>query len=124
MFDTPSLEGYAKCIPFVQRIINSSVNKRTNASPSSILFPDKLDLNRGILTTHLLPVLTFSNSTYITDLIDVQDKVLDAAILSLQKNDDKHEKSTPRVTVFPMGSYVLQKQNHPPTRLHPKWKGP
>ena len=91
VFDTPSLEGYAKCIPFVQRIINSSVNKRKNASPASILFAYKLDLNRGILTLHLLPVLTSSNLTYITDLIDVQDKVLDAAILSPQKNDDKHK---------------------------------
>ena len=48
VFDTPSLKGYAKCIPFVQRIINSSVNRRTYASPASILFADKLDLNRGI----------------------------------------------------------------------------
>ena len=106
MFGTPSLEGYAKRIPFFQRAINSSVNKRTNASPASIFIADKLDLNRGILTPHLLPVLTSSNSTYITDLIDVQDKVLDAAILSLQKSDDKHKKSTPSVTVFPIGSYV------------------
>ena len=27
------------------------------------------------------------------------------------------------MTVFPIGSYVLQKQEHPPTRLHTKWKG-
>ena len=119
VLDTPSLEGYAKCIPFVQRIINSSVNKRTIASPACILFADKLDLNRGILTPHLLPVLTSLNSTYITDLIDVQDKVLDAAILSLQKSDDKHKKSTPGVTVFPIGSNVLKKQENPPTRLDP-----
>ena len=71
VFDTPSLEHYAKCIPFVQRIINSSVNRRTNASPASILFGNKLDLNRGTLTPHLLPTLTSSNSTYITDLIDI-----------------------------------------------------
>ena len=83
VFDTPSLVHYAKCIPLVQRIINSSVNKRTGASPVSILFADKLDLNRGILTPHLLPMITSSNSTYITDLIKIQDKVLDAAIDSL-----------------------------------------
>ena len=80
VFDTPSLVHYAKCIRFVQRIISSSVNRRTNASPASILFGNKLDLNRGILTPHLLPTLTSTNSTYITDLIDIQDKVLDAAI--------------------------------------------
>ena len=94
MFDTPSLVHYAKSILFVQRIINSSVNKRTGASPASILFADKLDLNRGILTPHLLPTVTSSNSTYINDLIDTQDEVLYAAILKLQENDDKHKKST------------------------------
>ena len=26
--------------------------------------------------------------------------------------------------MFPIGSYVLVKQEHPPTRLHTKWKGP
>ena len=124
VFHTSSLEHYAKCTPFVQCIINSSVNRRTNASPASILFGNKLDLNQGILTPHLLPTLTSSNSTYITDLIDIQDKVLDAAIVSLQKCDDEHKKSTQGVTVFPIGSYVLVKQEHPPTRLHTKWKGP
>ena len=69
VFHAPSLVHCAKCIPFVQRIINSSVNRRTNASPASILFADKLDSNRGILTPHLLPTLTSSNSTHITDLI-------------------------------------------------------
>ena len=108
----------------VQRIINSSVNKRTGASPASILFADKLDLNRGILTPHLLPIVSSSNSTYIADLIETQDKVLDAAIDSLQNCDEKHKKSTSDLTVFPIGSYVLVKQEHPPTRLHTKWKGP
>ena len=97
---------YAKSKPFVQKIISSSINKRTGASPASILFADKLDFNRGILTPHLLPIVTSSNSTYINDPID-------AAILILQKNDDKHKKSTRAVTVFPIGSYVLV---NPPTR--------
>ena len=41
-----------------------------------------------------------------------------------QKCDDKQKKSTQGVTVFPIGSYVLVKQEHPPTRLHTKWEGP
>ena len=81
-------------------------------------------MNRGILTPHLLPVVSSSNSTYIADFIETQDKVLDAAIDSLQKCDEKHKKSTSGLTVFPIGSYVLLKQEHPPTRLHTKWKGP
>ena len=37
VFDTPSLVHYAKCIPFVH---NSSVDKRTDASPASVLYLD------------------------------------------------------------------------------------
>ena len=51
VFDTQTLEGYAKSIPFVQRIINSSVNRRTGVSPTHLLFGNKLDLNRGIRRT-------------------------------------------------------------------------
>ena len=98
--------------------------RRTCVSPASILFADKLDLNIRILTPHLSPKVTSSNSTYISDLIGIQDKVLDAAILELQRNDDKHKKPTRNLTVFPIGSYVLVKQEHPPSRLHTKWKGP
>ena len=29
-FEIQSLEGYKKCLPFVQRIIDGSVNERTN----------------------------------------------------------------------------------------------
>ena len=50
VFDKQTLEGYAKSIPFVQRIINSSVNRRTKVSPAHLFFGNKLDLNHGILT--------------------------------------------------------------------------
>ena len=53
VFDKQTLEGYAKSIPFVQRIINSSVNRRTKVAPAHLLFGNKLDLNSGILTPHL-----------------------------------------------------------------------
>ena len=54
-FETQSLEGYKKCLPFVQRIVNSSVNERTGASPAKLLFANKLDLIRGIITPYLIP---------------------------------------------------------------------
>ena len=64
VFDKETLERYAKSIPFVQRIINSSVNRRTKVAPAHLLFGNELDLNRGILTPHL-SVNTHSRSTYI-----------------------------------------------------------
>ena len=38
VFDKQTLEGYTKSIPFVQRIINSSVNRRTGVCPAHLLF--------------------------------------------------------------------------------------
>ena len=52
-------------------------------------------------------MITSSNSTYITDLIEIQDKVLDAAIDSLQKCDEKHKKSTSGLTEFPKNTLQL-----------------
>ena len=124
VFDKQTLEGYAKSIPFVQRIINSSVNRRTDVSPAHLLFGNKLDLNRGILTPHL-SLGTQSRSTYISDLISVQDKVLDTAVQALSKADAENAASAETTTVVPVGSYVLCRYtDQPPTRLHTKWHGP
>lgn len=126
-FETQSLEGYKKCLPFVQRIINGSVNERTGASPAKLLFANKLDLNRGIITPFLLPEGNTTSSQYVTDLLTVQDEVLGAAISNLSAADNKNlSKNTKKATFFPVNSHVLVKYNDdsPPTRLHLKWQGP
>ena len=48
-FDSTNLEAYKLCLPFVQRIINSSVHSSTGVSPASLLFGNQLNLDRGIL---------------------------------------------------------------------------
>ena len=100
------------------------MNKSTGFSPAHMLFGNKLDLNRGILTPHL-SVGTNSRSTYVSDLLNTQDMVLDAATKSLLKSNGKHNNSSESVTVFPIGTYVLSRySDRPPTRLHTKWHGP
>ena len=126
-FETQSLEGYKKCLPFVQRIINSSVNERTGASPAKLLFANKLDLNRGIITPYLLPEGDKTNSQYVTDLLTVQEEVLEAAIDNVSAADNRNlNKNTKNATFFPVNSHVLVRYNDdsPPTRLHLKWQGP
>ena len=108
----------------MQRIFNSSVNRRTKVAPAHLLFGNKLSLNRGILTPHL-SVNTHSRSTYVEDLISVQDKVLDSAVKALRSADAKHAASARCATVFPIGTYVLCRYaDRPPTRLHTTWYGP
>ena len=124
VFNKQTVEGYAKSITFVQRIINSSVKRRTGVCPAHLLFGNKLDLNRGILTPYLI-VGTHSRSTYTSDLISVQDKVLDTEVQALLKADAKNAASAGTATVFPVGSYVLCRYtDRPPTRLHTKWHSP
>ena len=45
-FHSANLEAYKLCLPFVQRIINSSVHSSTGASPASLLFRNQLNLDR------------------------------------------------------------------------------
>ena len=81
-------------------------------------------MNRGILTPHL-SVNTHSRSTYIEDLISVQDKALDSAVQALMSADAKHAASAKCATVFPIGTYILCRyMDRPPTRLHSTWHGP
>ena len=50
VFETLEMDQYKLCLPFVQRIMNSSVHGSTGVSPGNLLFGNRLDLNRGILT--------------------------------------------------------------------------
>ena len=92
-----------------------------------MLFANKLDLNRGIITPFLLPEGDTTNSQYVTDLLTVQEEVLEAAIDNISAADNKNlNKNTKNTTFFPVNSHVLVKYNDdsPPTRLHLKWQGP
>ena len=89
-----------------------------------LIYCSGINLNRGILTPHL-SVGTQSRSTDISDLISVQDKVLDTAVQTLLKADVKNAASAETATVFPVGSYVFCRYtDRPPTRLYTKWHVP
>jgi transposase InsO family protein len=49
-FHTNTVDNYQLGLPFVQRIMNSSHNERSEIAPFQILFGDSVDLERGILT--------------------------------------------------------------------------
>ena len=127
-FENTSIERYRIYLPFVQRIINSNVNESTGYSPAAMLFGQRLDLNRGILSKHAQANSSTSASSAsesITELIAIQNEVLTAAANKLINADAAHVSTTEEITVFPVNSYVLCKYNSlPPTRLHTRWQGP
>ena len=74
VFETLEMDQYKLCLPFVQRIMNSSVHGSTGVSPGNLLFGNRLDLNRGILTPfqQALPSKT-PGSRIMADMINAQD---------------------------------------------------
>ena len=79
-FDLTNLNAYKLCLPFAQRIINSSVHSSTGASPASLLFGNQLNLDRGILIRfpdlNLLPTRA---STIIANMLLIQQQLNTAA---------------------------------------------
>ena len=126
-FDATNLEAYKLCLPFVQKIINSSVHSSTGASPASLLFGNQLNLDRGILTkfppTTSLPT---KSSKIIANMLLIQEQLNANAVQLLQESDDNHISANGQTpTVFEVGTFVLAlRPNAPPTRLHTKWMGP
>ena len=126
-FDSTDLEAYKLCLPFVQRIINSSVHASTGASPASLLFGNQLNLDRGILIKFPEETqLPTKASKIIANMLLIQNKLNSMAINQLTIADDIHVSvNTKPRTVFEINSYVLAlNPAGPESRLHCKWLGP
>ena len=126
-FDTVDLNAYKLCLPFVQRIINSSVHASTGASPANLLFGNQLNLDRGILIK--VPEetqLPTRASKVIADMLVIQGQLNKMAIDQLTIADKIHiSVNTQPITIFEVDSYVLAlNPSGPETRLHCKWLGP
>ena len=106
--------------------MNSSVHGSTGVSPGKLLFGNRLDLNRGILTPfqQTLPSKT-PGSPIMAGMINAQDTAHRTVQEMAQENAAQRLTDQPDPTVFPIGSYVLaQYATGPPTRLHTRWQGP
>ena len=130
IFDARVESDWSTYVPLVQRIMNSQVHSKTGLAPMELVFGKTLDLNRGILTRYERPNENLSE--YITKMIDAQKMAIHVAIERQQMSDlyqiaranrkRKHGNTEPE---FPIGSYVLvEYENHEPSKLHPRLKGP
>jgi hypothetical protein len=50
IFDQNIIHRWSSSLPFIQRIINSSIDSSIGVSPASILFGNAIDLDRGIIS--------------------------------------------------------------------------
>ena len=126
-FHSTNLEAYKLCLPFVQRIINSSVHSSTGASPASLLFRNQLNLDRGILVK--VPdqmQLPTRSSKIISDVLLIQEQLNNTAINRFKTtNTNRVSVNIEPRTIFPIDSYVLAlNPRGSETRLHCNWRGP
>ena len=106
--------------------MNSSVHGSTGVSPGNLLFGNRLDLNRGILTPFQQALPSKTPGSRIMDyMINAQDTAHRTVQEMAQENAAQRLMVQPDPTVFPIGSYALaQYATGPPTRLHTRWQGP
>ena len=77
LFDTNDVYQYKNCLPFIQRILNSSIHSSTNASLASLLFGNQINLDSGILSPFpQLPEIETSASKVICEMYNIQDNLI------------------------------------------------
>jgi hypothetical protein len=70
IFESSDLASYRTHLPFVQRIINASVHATTGASLASLLFGNKVMLDKGILLpSPEVPSTLIPASTKVADMV-------------------------------------------------------
>jgi transposase InsO family protein len=127
-FDASSVHSWRLSLPMVQRIMNATYADRTKLSPSSILFGNALNLDRGIFAPFKDTVEGIQPlSDYMKNLLAVQDNILALAKANIIFADNAHIGNySAKRTQYPPDSYVLvqYREGSAPSRLHTIWKGP
>ena len=127
IFDRRLASKWSKYLPLVQRVLNSTRHSSTGLTPSEIVFPNGIQLDKSILTESSSVYV----SSYILDLQRAQALVLTIAEESLRSMDQRHMDNYSQLrTVFENGSHVLVEHRHnslrrgPVSKLLPFLKGP
>ena len=105
MFETLDQDKYKDCLPFAQRIINSSVHASTGVSPSELLLGNRINLSRGILTPfNAVPASKEPTSRFLAELMSAQDAVHATVRARLTEESEQRLLDQPPPTVFTIGS--------------------
>jgi hypothetical protein len=126
-YERATTENYAEILPFVQRILNSTVNDRMKVSPAQLIYGNAIDLDANILLPRDEIDLDFDSLTRSTDkMLTLQDELIEITARLLKESDDLHNaQQLPNVTQFGVDTFVLvQQRTSPETRMHTLWRGP
>ena len=126
-YERATTENYAGMLPFVQRILNSTVNDRMKVSPAQLIYGNSIDLDANILLPRDEIDLDFHSLSKSTDtMLTLQDELIQITACLLKESDDIHNaQQSPNITQFGVDTYVLvQQRTTPETRMHTLWRGP
>ena len=115
-------EYWSRYLPFAQRIHNATTIKTIGHAPAEILFGDRLSLERNILIPQELREHKNTEvNTWMANRDRFQDTMINAAQKLAKQHEEDHlreEEVTPKLTDFPIDSYVLVA--YPETGYGPK----
>lgn len=126
-FDRATTENYKEILPFVQRILNSTVNDRMKVSPAKLMYGNAIDIDSNILLPRDEIDIDLQHVSYSTEkMLTMQDELIKITARLLKESDDIHNAAqSPDVTNYPPDSFVLvQQRTTPATRMHTLWQGP
>jgi len=121
------IDRYKDARPLVQRLLNTSTSTSTRVAPYQLLFGNAISLDKGIFLPHTAQQAKIQPlSAYSADMLQLQHTLQQIAEESLRRKDEAHFASFPAArTEFAIGSYVLlDYPDAPPSRLHPRKRGP
>ena len=123
-------KNFPNYLPFIQRIINSQVNSRTNVSPTQMIFGNAINHDSQFLSAPTTNDLDKSALEYMSNMLQIQQKIILIAQKSQEENDTHHiatqeNRGNFKQTHFPINSYVLvEYETRKATKLHTKRHGP
>ena len=112
LYDTNDVYQYKNCLPFIQRILNSSIHSSTNASPASLMFGNQINFDSGILSPFPhLPEIEISTSKVICETNKIQDTLMAQAQTALRTMDEAHIATSPQeitMSAYDCHKFMLQ----------------
>ena len=125
VFDLRTTQNWSEGLPLVQRVVNATPHSALGTTPARVMFADAVDMHRGVLTQHVARGEQ-TVEDYVQQLSVMQTAVLQASARHQDEVVARYLKKSPKLpTSFREGDYVLVSYpERPPTKLHPRWRGP
>jgi transposase InsO family protein len=119
-------DEWSTFLPLVMRTVNASKSRITGLAPAQLMYGGAVDLSRQLLRLPEERADRVTYADYIEGVIRAQHRYAALARREQERHVEAYLASSPDTpTSFKVHDYVLVSYpERPPTKLHPKWKGP